>query len=125
MQNKTYDESDQFSPEVSNLEDDINEYVYDALPAIHENDDTQNNQLPKVGHHIEVFWPEDKEFYPGKVVGYNDDSGSFEIHYDDDDREVLRLEDEKWRDVPCNSMSGNKAKLKELHSIEGDYIELY
>lgn len=45
---------------------------------------------------IEVWWPYDREYYPGKVAATLPD-GRHRIHYDDGEVEELQLSTEQWR----------------------------
>lgn len=45
---------------------------------------------------IEVWWPYDREYYPGKVAAILPD-GRHRVHYDDGEVEELQLSDEQWR----------------------------
>ena len=56
-------------------------------------------QPPPIGSRIEIYWEDDKVFYPGAVTGYR---GKLEkqraiIEYDDGTKEKLNLEKEQWR----------------------------
>ncbi len=57
---------------------------------------------PNVGNAIEVWWPDDKQFYPKKVSDIPS-TCHHEGDYDDGDQEILKLENENWRRLPvCN-----------------------
>eukprot|EP00171_Calliarthron_tuberculosum_P022021 IDg22021t1 len=88
---------------------------------------TQGHDMPKIGEHIEVFWPEDDKYYEGCVSGHDEKSDTYKISYCDGDLENLKLQDEKWRFV-ANPMSSNEVQLhstKVLPSIESESIDLY
>ena len=55
---------------------------------------------PNIGDWIEVFRPEDKKYYPGKVNSFNEESGEHNVEYDDGDVENIVLTTEVWR--PCS-----------------------
>ena len=55
---------------------------------------------PNTGDRIEVFWPEDKKYYPGRVNSFNEESGEHHVEYDDVDEENIVLTTEVWR--PCS-----------------------
>lgn len=55
-----------------------------------------------LGNHLQVFWPQDKEFYLGKVISYNEHTGKHHIQYPEPDptpdtHEYLELAREQWR----------------------------
>lgn len=50
-----------------------------------------------VGDAIEVYWPDDKEYYPGKVSAHDPKTGYFTVNYDDGEVEFLNLAYEQWR----------------------------
>ncbi len=54
-------------------------------------------RTPKTGDAIEVFWPDDNEWYGGTVGLFFRPTGRFAVNYDDEDREVLDLKKERWR----------------------------
>lgn len=49
------------------------------------------NELPTVGSAIEVFWPDDKTFYPGRVTSFEPSTGDIHVNYDDGEEERLKL----------------------------------
>ena len=95
-------------------------------------EDTDITSLRKVGDGIEVFWPADNQFYPGTVASYNNDTGKYDVNYDDGEKETLRLQDEKWRFVdtappqPSNVLPANDVELisgQELPRLERKLID--
>ncbi|TYK23920.1 histone-lysine N-methyltransferase ATX2-like isoform X2 [Cucumis melo var. makuwa] len=48
-----------------------------------------------VGLQCKVYWPLDAQWYCGRVVGYNSETSSHHIEYEDGDREDLILSNEK------------------------------
>lgn len=50
----------------------------------------------QVGDEIDVWWPEDKVFYSGRITGALLNNRR-EVTYTDGEKEYLRLEDERWR----------------------------
>ncbi len=54
---------------------------------------------PEIGDDIEVYWPDDAVFYPGRVAAYNEKDGKHRIDYLDDEVEHLKMDEEKWRFV--------------------------
>ena len=53
--------------------------------------------VASIGDAIEVYWPDDNEYYAGRVAGFNLRTGTHLIHYDDGEVEDLRLRNERWR----------------------------
>ena len=80
-------------------------------------EDTGIMSLPKVGDGTELFWPTDKQFYPGSVASYNNDIGKYDVNYDDGHKETIRLQNEKWRFVdteppqPSSVLPANDVEL--------------
>lgn len=70
---------------------------------IHIPSDKEENLLgevfpqPSVGDAIEVYWPDDDKFYPGKVTSFTPNTGDIHVHYDDGDQEALKIQEETWR----------------------------
>lgn len=52
---------------------------------------------PAIGDHIEVYWPDDEQYYSGRVTAYTGVTGRHRIEYSDGDIELLDLRDELWR----------------------------
>lgn len=50
-----------------------------------------------IGDAIEVFWPDDNEYYAGKVIDYDSSLGISSILYDDGEIEDIDLTKEQWR----------------------------
>jgi hypothetical protein len=54
-----------------------------------------------VGNVISVYWPEDKTWYHGEVISLGDDDDSSdeicEVLYEDGEREVINLKEEKYK----------------------------
>lgn len=48
--------------------------------------------LPQLGDHLDVYWPLDNKFYPGKVISVL--NNEYTIQYDDGDQEKLNLTEE-------------------------------
>jgi hypothetical protein len=59
----------------------------------------KKKQTVKVGSVISVYWPEDKTWYHGEVISFNDDDASeiCEVLYEDGEREVIKLKEEKYK----------------------------
>ncbi|KAG6493832.1 hypothetical protein ZIOFF_048835 [Zingiber officinale] len=49
-----------------------------------------------LGDRVQVWWPEDQQFYTGKVIQYNHLTKKHKILYDDGDVETLMLKEERW-----------------------------
>lgn len=56
--------------------------------------------LPKVGDTIEVYWPDDKTYYAGRVAAFDKTYCRHRLEYYDGDVESLSLNEERWRTVP-------------------------
>ncbi|PXF41171.1 Histone-lysine N-methyltransferase TRX1 [Gracilariopsis chorda] len=54
-------------------------------------------QYPSVGDRIEVYWPQDERFYEGNVTKHNPRTQKYSVNYPDGDKEVLKLQEEKWK----------------------------
>ncbi len=52
---------------------------------------------PAIGGAVEVYWPQDKCYYRGRVHHFNKFTHKFCVLYDDGDVEYLNFEDEQWR----------------------------
>ena len=46
---------------------------------------------------IEVYWPDDDEYYAGRIVAHDTKTDGYCVHYDDGDVEKLDLAEEEWR----------------------------
>ncbi|KAL8456983.1 hypothetical protein ACS0TY_035000 [Phlomoides rotata] len=46
---------------------------------------------------IQVWWPKDKEFYPGTIKAFDSETKKHTILYDDDEIEILNLRKETWK----------------------------
>jgi hypothetical protein len=75
----------------------------------------KKKQKVKVGSVISVYWPEDKTWYHGEVISFNDDDASeiCEVLYEDGEREVIKLKEEKYK-------IGNKARGQKLCRLLAD-----
>ncbi|KAL2939980.1 Sister chromatid cohesion protein PDS5-like protein B-B [Bienertia sinuspersici] len=63
---------------------------------------TSGNKAPKygkelVGARVQVWWPDDKEFYEGVIELFDSSTGKHKVLYNDGDIENLKLEKEKWK----------------------------
>ena len=47
-----------------------------------------------VGKRVGIWWKDDKTFYYGKIIDYNEEEKKHQIHYDDDAKEFLDLSKE-------------------------------
>jgi len=84
----------------------------------------------EVGSNVEVYWPIEKQFYPGVVNSFDEESGKHLINYLDGDTEDLNLSDEIWKLIPPgrNAVSANQATLQiinELDSLEPKAIQTF
>ncbi len=51
--------------------------------------ESESMSAPSFGDRIEVWWPIDERFYPGKVSEFSSSTGSHRVDYDDGDKETL------------------------------------
>ncbi|GAB4854689.1 hypothetical protein Ancab_023273 [Ancistrocladus abbreviatus] len=58
-----------------------------------------------VGSMIKVWWPDDQEFYEGKVESFDAVDMRHKVFYTDGDVEVLRLKDERWKFIDDDMVS--------------------
>lgn len=49
-----------------------------------------------VGCRIKVWWPLDRRFYEGIISSYDASARKHKVDYDDGDKEILNLKEEKW-----------------------------
>lgn len=49
-----------------------------------------------VGGKVAVHWPDDDEFYYGKIAAFDATTHTHQINYEDGDVELLKLEEEMW-----------------------------
>lgn len=54
---------------------------------------SSTSSRPAVGTQIQVYWIVDKQYYPGKIWGFNED-GKARVEYEDRDVELLNLDEE-------------------------------
>lgn len=52
---------------------------------------------PKIPRQIDGFWPGDNKYCPGVIAIFDEYSGKHAVHCFDDDKEILKLSDGKWR----------------------------
>jgi len=109
----------------------------DALPNADQtfydgDDDIESlfgNGVPCVGDRIQVYWPEEQTFFPGKVAELNEENGKHHIIYDDGDVEDIFLKDEVWKLADSTAIvNANKVDLlpgTELSSIEKSVVDQY
>lgn len=105
----------------------------DQAPEDNESDHEVNasddpmSPKPNIGDSVEVYWPQDKTYYPGNIDTISDD-GLYTIAYDDGDVENdLNFDNELWRycTPAVNSNSIKVAALQELESQEQELLENY
>eukprot|EP00171_Calliarthron_tuberculosum_P001315 IDg1315t1 len=87
-------------------------------------------EIPGVGQSIEVFWPDDNQYYRGKVSAINESDGKYTIDYDDGDQEIITISNEVWRMPNCNgeSIHANEVTLPfepDLKSNLANDLDLY
>lgn len=69
---------------------------------------------PAVGDNIEVYWPDDKMYYSGRVTAFIDATRRHRVEYSDGDIELLDLRDELWR-LPQHSSSSLPQAVTSQH----------
>lgn len=84
-------------------------------------------ELPAAGQRLQVYWPLDKAWYPGRVLSFTETQGATQVVYDDGDVEMLHLVMERYRLEPStfqdlfvrSFMSGCWAVVRSSHPEEG------
>ncbi|KAM7260371.1 hypothetical protein ACFE04_016112 [Oxalis oulophora] len=66
-----------------------------------------------VGKRIKVWWPMDKKYYEGVVDSYDKIKRKHKVVYTDGDKEVLRLEKQRWKSIDDDGVSSNTWGEKE------------
>ncbi|RDX74286.1 DNA mismatch repair protein MSH6, partial [Mucuna pruriens] len=56
-----------------------------------------------VGLRVQVWWPEDHEFYKGVIHSFDSARKKHKVLYDDGDQEILSLMKEKWKVIEADS----------------------
>ncbi|KAE8771343.1 Sister chromatid cohesion protein PDS5-like protein B [Hordeum vulgare] len=69
-----------------------------------------------VGRRIKVWWPLDKEFYPGVVKSYDSAKKLHTVLYDDGDIEQLNMAKEKWKMIESNGSPMKQQKKDHVGS---------
>ncbi|GAA0138265.1 hypothetical protein LIER_00044 [Lithospermum erythrorhizon] len=59
--------------------------------------ETELNNENLVGSKIEVWWPQDRNFYPAVIDSYDPVSRKHKVAYVDGDQETLNLKRQKWK----------------------------
>uniref|UniRef100_A0A453RC63 PTM/DIR17-like Tudor domain-containing protein n=1 Tax=Aegilops tauschii subsp. strangulata TaxID=200361 RepID=A0A453RC63_AEGTS len=72
-----------------------------------------------VGRRIKVWWPLDKEFYPGVVESYDSAKKLHTVLYDDGDMEQLNMAKEKWKMIESNGSPMKQQKKDHVGSNQG------
>ena len=54
-------------------------------------------KIPPIRQRIEVYWPKNKQYYPGVVQDYDSGKKKCHIKYDDEDMDDFDLSEEIWR----------------------------
>ena len=73
-----------------------------------------------VGDKIEVFWPLDDQYYPGKIELYDRKSGKYGVTYGDGDTEKLDNAKEVYRPLLSNQVS-----ISNISDIQTEVLEAY
>lgn len=76
---------------------------------------------PDIGTRVEIFWPDDNQYYAGAVTEIRND-GKWVIVYDDDEKEVLNMSRESWRFEPSSRHGTANSVNKTLQSNEQSLI---
>lgn len=78
------------------------------MPVENSSAPTPSGQVPQVDSRIEVFWPDDAQYYAGVVVSMCDEGkNTHVVQYDDGDWERINLRRESWRALPPVSSPSN------------------
>lgn len=80
----------------------------------------EDNQLPETGERVEIFWPLENQFFSGTIGNVHED-GTRDVHYDDDDFEVLNLDTENWK-LETTASALQAGFEYTLHSNEQDVL---
>lgn len=85
-----------------------------------------SSSSPFLGARVAVYWPNDKQFYKGKVISVKGDGYDYQIEYDDLWTEWLCLSNERFRLVGPRAVSAgcNDALLEQLQSLEAEGLHL-
>jgi hypothetical protein len=74
-------------------------------------DNADENWVPLVGQRVEIYWENEKTWYPGEVVKHLEKSGKFRVIYDDDGDNKMEIFERKfWR--RCKSKKLLQTQLK-------------
>ena len=69
-----------------------------------------------IGWRVAVFWPAEKDFFRGKITGYDEFTKAFDVSYDDGDRSIVRLADDRMKWVLPPGTEYDTAPFK--HRVE-------
>ncbi|KAK4274491.1 hypothetical protein QN277_017700 [Acacia crassicarpa] len=83
-----------------------------------------------VGSRVEVWWPDDREFYIGTIESFDSAKKKHKVAYDDGDIEILNLRKEIWKtvqegddhaspDVSADMNSNKRRKKSAGQSVKG------
>lgn len=114
---------------LSETENEPSEQLIDTVPKdldenIDDNDDISLSMAADstdnlgIGERVEVFWPDDNQFYTGTVTAFNPEDNTHQIDYDDGDIEKLDMAKEKWKFQNSDVMIGN-----DIHISPGDDLQ--
>lgn len=56
----------------------------------------RSSTITCVGLRVRIWWPLDQKFYSGKIIDFDNLTGTHKIEYDDGDLEVLHMDKETW-----------------------------
>ncbi|MED6171778.1 hypothetical protein PIB30_043996 [Stylosanthes scabra] len=65
--------------------------------------DTKEYGENLVGLRVEVWWPDDNQFYKGIIDSFDSAEKKHKVMYDDGDEEILNLRTEKWNIIEVDS----------------------
>ncbi|XP_073302399.1 sister chromatid cohesion protein PDS5 homolog D-like isoform X1 [Primulina huaijiensis] len=57
---------------------------------------------------IKVWWPNDREYYPGTIVSFDHAAKKHKIIYDDGDEEILFMDEETWEPLDDHQIQHSK-----------------
>lgn len=69
-----------------------------------------------VGWRVAVFWPAENDFFRGKISRYDEFTKAFDVSYDDGDRSIVRLADDRMKWVLPPGTEYDTAPFK--HRVE-------